>query len=295
MSAPSLPSLLVSRWMLSPTVVVPAVALGAVYVGAARRAAGHWPARRTISLLAGTGCVIVALQSGIDTEDDQLLSVHMIQHMLLLVAAPPLLLAGRPVILALRTLPPRRRRWAAGVLDRTRGVTAPVPALAVFAGVILMTHLPSFYDATLRHPLLHDAEHALYLGAGLVMWSPLLDGDPLPRRRLNGLGKLVYLIVAMMPMALVGAYLNRHATLFYPAYGPPARALGISALDDQAQAGAIMWVLGGVVMTAIGLWSAMAAMVAEERRLVARETRSAAAAMPDGGSALTTPDRGAPA
>ena len=80
----------------------------------------------------------------------------------------------------------------------------------------------------------------------------------------------------MMPMALVGAYLNRHATSFYPAYDAPARALGISALDDQAQAGAIMWVVGGVIMTAVGLWAAMAAMVAEERRLVAREARLAA-------------------
>jgi putative membrane protein len=289
MSAPTLPSLLVSHWALSPTVVVPAVALAALYLAAARRMAGPWPARRTAAFLAGIGCVVVALQSGIDAYDDQLLSVHMIQHMLLLVAAPPLLLAGRPVILALRALPPRRRGWVAGALDRARGVTAPLPALAVFAAVILLTHLPAFYDATLRHSLLHDGEHALYIGAGLVMWSPLLDGDPVPRHRLNGLGKLVYLIAAMMPMALVGAYLNRHPTLFYPPYGPPARALGISALDDQAQAGAIMWVLGGVVMTAVGLWSAMAAMVAEERRLVAREAREARTA------SVAAPDRGAPA
>jgi hypothetical protein len=76
-----------------------------------------------------------------------------------------------------------------------------------------------------------------------------------------------------MPMALVGAYLNRHATLFYPPYGLAARVLGVSALDDQAHAGAIMWVLSGVVMTALGLWAAVAAMVAEERRLQAREAR----------------------
>ena len=292
MSAPSLPSLLVTHWSLTPTVTVPAVALGALYATGARRVAGPWPARRTAAFLAGIGCVLIALQSGIDTYDDQLLSVHMIQHMLLLVAAPPLLLAGRPVILALRSLSSRRRRWVAGALDRTRAVTAPLPALVVFAAVILLTHLPPFYDAALRHPLVHDGEHALYIGAGLVMWSPLLNGDPLPRYRLDGLGKLIYLIVAMMPMALVGAYLNRHATLFYPAYGPAARALGISALDDQAQAAAIMWVLGGVVMTAVGLWSAVAAMVAEERRLTAREARSAAVAIPDRGPGLTTPDRG---
>lgn len=273
MSAPSLPSLLVSHWALAPTVVAPAIGFGALYAASAHRIQAPWPARRTASFLAGIGCVVIALQSGIGAYDDRLLSIHMVQHMLLLVVAPPLLLAGRPVILTLRSAPPRRRAWLARALDRTRGVTAPAPALVVFTATILLTHLPAFYDATLRHAALHDAEHALYIGAGIILWSPLLDGDPVPRRRLNGLGKLAYLIVAMMPMALVGAYLNRDATLFYPLYGPPAQALGVSALDDQAQAGAIMWVLGGVVMTAVGLWSAMAAMVAEERRLKAREAR----------------------
>ena len=72
---------------------------------------------------------------------------------------------------------------------------------------------------------------------------------------------------------MIGAYLNRHATLVYPAYGPPARALGISALDDQAQAGAIMWVAGNSIMVAVGLWAAVAAMVAEERRQLAPGSR----------------------
>jgi putative copper resistance protein D len=284
-SAPSLPALLLSHWTLSPTVAVPALGVAVLYAAAAGRVRGRWPARRTISFLAGIGCVLIALQSGIDAYDDQLLSVHMVQHMLLLMGAPPLLLGGRPVVLTLRSLSPARRSALARALERARPYTGPVQSLVVFAAVILLTHLPSFYDATLRHPALHELEHAIYLGAGLLMWSPLLDGDPAPSHRLNGLGKLVYLIVAMMPMALVGAYLNRHATLFYPPYGPPGRALGISALNDQAQAGAIMWVVGGVVMTAVGLWAAVAAMVAEERRLAAREARAA----------LSAPDRRAPA
>lgn len=284
MSAPSLPSLLVSHWALSASVVVPALGAAVLYAVAAGRIRGRWPARRTISFLAGIACVLIALQSGIDAYDDQMLSVHMVQHMLLLMAAPLLLLGGRPLLLTLRTLPPARRSSFASVLDRARFFIGPVQSLAAFAAVILLTHLPWFYDATLRHPALHELEHAMYLGAGLLVFSPLVDGDPAPRHRLNGLGKLAYLIVAMMPMALVGAYLNRHAALFYPPYGPPARALGISALDDQAHAGAIMWVAGGVVMTAVGLWAAVAAMVAEERRLAAREARAASLVTPDRGS-----------
>lgn len=286
MSPPSLPSLLVSHWTFSPSVAVPAAAAVVLYLACVRRGGGGWPARRTISFLVGIACVVVALQSGIDAYDDELLSIHMWQHMLLLLVAPLCLLGGRPAILALRALPPARRIGVARALARTRPLTAPVPALVVFAAVIVLTHLPVFYDAALRHPALHDLEHALYLVAGLLMWSPLLDADPAPARRLDGLGRLIYLIVAMMPMALVGAYLNRYPTLFYPGYRPPARALGISALDDQGQAGAIMWVVGNVIMVAVGLWTALAGMVAEERRQAAREAR---------GAAVAAPDRGAPA
>lgn len=284
MSAPSLPSLLVSDWVFSASVAIPAVAVAAVYLLGVRRAGTAWPLRRTVAFVGGIGAVIVALQSGIDSYDDRLLSDHMIQHLLLLVVAPPLLLGGRPLILALRSLPAGRRRSFARGLDRVRPLTGPVQALVLFGAVVLLTHLPSFYDATLRHQGLHDAEHALYLAAGLVMWAPLMDGDPAPRHRLGGIGKLVYLIAAMMPMALVGAYLNRDATLFYPGYASPAHALGISALDDQAQAGAIMWVVGGSIMVAVGLWMAVAAMVAEERRQAARDARAASLASSDGGS-----------
>jgi putative membrane protein len=285
-SAPSPLSLFVSHWELSASVVVPAAGAAVVYVAATRRVSRGWPARRTVSFLAGIACVLVALQSGLGAYDDQMLSVHMAQHMLLLMATPPLLLGGRPVLLALQATSPRRRAALARGLGRSRAISGPIQSLAAFGSVIVLTHLPSFYDATLTHPALHEAEHGLYLVAGLLMWSALLDGDPGPRHRLSGVGKLIYLIVAMMPMALVGAYLNRHGTLVYPAYGPPAATLGINALDNQAQAGAIMWVVGGVIMTAVGLWAVLAAMVAEERRLVAREAR---------GSSLATPEAGPPA
>jgi putative membrane protein len=283
MSAPSLPTLLVSHWTWSSSVLVPAAAAAAVYGLGVRRVAGRWPIRRTAAFLTGIAVVIVALQSGIDAYDDQMLSVHMVQHMLLLVVAPPLLLGGRPIVLALRSLAPASRRKFARFMDSARAYTGPVPSLVLFGAAVVLTHLPQFYDATLRDPALHYSEHVMYLAAGLLMWSPLLDADPAPRHRLNGLAKLVYLIVAMMPMAVVGAYLNRHATLVYPAYGPPARELGISALDDQAVAGAIMWVIGDSIMVAIGLWSAVAAMVSEERRQVARDARATSLATGEGG------------
>ena len=123
--------------------------------------------------------------------------------------------------------------------------------------------------------MLHAAEHVLFVAVGMVFWWPLLDADPVPAHRLGGFGRLVYLLAAMPAMGLVGAYLNRATSVVYAPYAAPARALGLSAVADQQQAGAIMWVGGSSFMVAVGLWVAMAALVAEERRLQAREAREA--------------------
>ena len=276
-SAPSLLSLPVEGWQPAPLVDAAAfLALAAYAWGAARVRA--WPLWRAACFAGGLGALILATQSGLDTYDDRLLSAHMVQHLLLLTLAPALLLAGHPALLALRALPPSRRRGPARLLASARPLASPWVTLPVFAVVVLATHLRGFYDATLVHPLLHDAEHLAYLLAGLLLFAPLLDADPVTRRRLDGLGRLVYLLLASPPMALLGAYLNRATGVVYPSYTAPARSLGISPVLDQHQAGAIMWVAGGLVMVAVGLASALAAMVREERRLAARDARGLGAA-----------------
>ena len=274
-NVPSIPDLFVSHWHVSPSLTALAGVDAALYLAAAARVRGGWPARRTVAFLAGIGTVLLALESGIDVFDDRLLSVHMVQHMLLLMIAPLLLLAGHPVLLTLRALPPRRRPQAARMLGRLVKWCGPLVSLSTFAVVLVGTHVPAFYDATLTHPALHELEHALYLGAGLLLWSPLLDTDPVPQRRLGGLARLGYLLAAMPVMALLGAYLNRHPTLVYHGYGPPARVLGIIAVTDQQQAGAIMWVGGGTIMVFVGLWVAMVVLLGEERRQRVRDAREA--------------------
>jgi putative membrane protein len=270
-SAPTLPALLVSHWELQPGPCAAAVIAGGVYVGAASRLARRWPLHRTLAFLGGLVCGLAAVASGLGTYDDRLLSAHMAQHMLLLLAAPLLLLGGHPLGLALRTLHGRRRRRLARGLERVRPMTRPWWCLAAFSAIVLLTHLPAFYDATLRHATLHDGEHALYLVAGALFWWPLLDGDPALAHRLGGLGRLLYLLAGMVPMALIGAYLNRHTSVAYGPYREAAHGLGVSALGDQASAGALMWVVGDTVMAAAGLWAVMAALSAEERRHQSRE------------------------
>jgi putative membrane protein len=116
------PSLVFSHWQSQPMLEVAAVAGASLYLLAVRRVRGGWRRRRTLAFLAGIGSVLVALQSGVGTFDDRLLSAHMVQHMLLLLVAPLLLLCGHPMTLALRALPtPRRRSRAhrtAAVPDR---------------------------------------------------------------------------------------------------------------------------------------------------------------------------------
>ena len=144
----------------------------------------------------------------------------------------------------------------------------------MFSAVVAGTHVPAFYDATLRHPLLHDGEHAAYLLVGLLLWWPIMGADPAPSRSMNGLVLLGYVIVAMLPMEVIGAYLSRQLTLVYPAYALPSHDLGISAVLDQQHAGAIMWVAGGVVFVVVGLWCAVRSLVAEERRQQTRDRRA---------------------
>jgi putative membrane protein len=283
MTGPTPIQLLGSHWSPDPTLDLEAAVIAGSYLLGAIRVRGRWPALRSLSFLVGIACLLLALQSGLDRFDDELLSVHMLQHMLLLMVAPPLLIAGRPLILLLRALAPHQRRLIGRALRRTRPWTKPWVCLAVFCAAMIGTHVPWFYDATLRHPALHEFEHALYVIAGLLLFWPLLEGDPAQSYRFGGVARLIYMLAAMVPMAVIGAYLNRHPTLVYHPYAVPARALGVSALQDQAQAGAIMWVVGNTIMVVIGLGAVLQALIADERRHRTRDVRPVAIPGPDSG------------
>jgi putative copper resistance protein D len=273
MNAPTLPALLVGHWVVSWPLTGEALLVAWLYLWAARRVRGGWPRRRQVAFLAGMATLLIALESGFDTFDDQLLSVHMEQHLLLLEVVPLLVLLGQPVMLALRVLPPDGRVTLARNLRRAGPYTHPAACLAVFAAIVLGCHLPVFFDATVRHQALHDFEHGLFLLAGLLLWWPLVGADPSPRRALNGFERIVYVIVAMVPMTIVGAYLDRATDVVYAPYAATSPGFGVSAVLDQQNAGAIMWVAGSCVMVAAGLWAAVHALMEEERRQRARDAR----------------------
>jgi putative membrane protein len=211
--------------------------------------------------------LVVAVLPGVDTAADRQLSIHMVQHLLIIFVAAPLIVAGAPVRLALRTLPPGGR-VALGRLLNSRVVHAlghPVVAWSIFAVVLLGTHLPAVYDFALDHPVAHAGEHALYFWAALIFWAPLIAVDPVPHRLSAG-GAVFYTITAMVPMTLVGVWLLSSETVVYAHYAPHA-----GALADQHNGAVVMWLAGGLAMIAATLIVAWLALLREERRQQARE------------------------
>ncbi len=164
------------------------VAAGGVY--APRRRSGsrrdrrrrRWPRRRTACFCAGLAVLAVDLYSGIGTQADVRLSAHMLEHMIMWVVVAPLLAAGAPIRLALFALGRGGRRTLAGWLHSRplAWLTSPVGSVTVFSAVLLVTHVPAVYGLASANDNVHEAEHAAYLAAALLMWAPLLGVDPLP-------------------------------------------------------------------------------------------------------------------
>ena len=200
----------------------------------------------------------------------------MVQHLLLLLPAPMLLLLGRPVVLTLRVLRGRPRARLARALTRLRPLAHPVICVAVFYAVVVGTHVPAFFNAAVAHPVVHELMHGLYLGAGLLFLWPLM-GENVTARRMGGVASLAYVISAMPSCALVGGYLNRLPYVEYHAYAAAGHALGVNPVSNEQYAGALMWVGAHLFMAALALVTMLTGLLAEERRQQARDAFDARA------------------
>jgi putative membrane protein len=222
------------------TLVIGIVYLAAAELGRRRdRRSRRWPLGRSACFLGGLAVLLVALDSGIGASADEHLSAHMVEHMLIWLAAAPLLVAGAPLRLAFFALGPAGRRRLAGALhsDPVRTLTGPVVSTALFATVVVVSHIPAVYDLTLENDLVHVAEHAVYLFTAVLIWAPLIRADPLPHR-LGASGRCACVLACMVPMAAIAVWLLAAGE---PVYDPYRLALGSgAALDDQRLAGLIM-------------------------------------------------------
>ena len=242
-------------WSTDPLPWGGTVLAGIAYLVAVRKVNGarprvRVPVWRVVAWLAGLAAILVALVSAIDLYADALLSVHMVQHLLLAMVAPPLLALGAPIVLLLRVATPgTRRRWILPVLHSrvVRLVASPFVAWPLFAVVMFASHFSPLYNAALEDPILHVAEHTLYLVGGMLFWWPLVAADPIPRR-LGYPGRVAYVVLQMPLNAAVGLGIYFAPTVLYPHYGTIERTWGPTALTDQQIGGTIMWGVGDLLL-----------------------------------------------
>jgi putative membrane protein len=214
--------------------------------GIGRRSGRRTRPHRAGYFYAGLMVLFVALVSPVDGYADRLLSVHMVQHLLLTLVAPPLLLLGAPVTLALQASSGRFRKAVLLPVLRSRGIkllTHPAVGWIVFAAVLWGSHYSPLYEAALTSRSLHLLEHAAYVGSALLFWWPVVGADPSPTR-LSPPARLLYLFLAMPQMTFLGLAIYGSDRVLYPHYLVTSASLGTSALSDQHLAGALMWTSG---------------------------------------------------
>lgn len=205
------------------------------------------PAWRATSFLVGVFLVWLAIGSPLALLDEQLLTAHMMQHLLLMTIAPPLIWMGAPVMPMLHGLP---RRFVQSVLAPClrwptvravgRALSQPTFCWLAAAAALVVWHIPALFNAALQSEGLHLGEHASFLAAGFLFWWPVIQPWPSvpvwPRWSI-----LLYLFAATLPCDILSAYLTFCERVVYPAYASAPRSSGLSALEDQQCAGALMW------------------------------------------------------
>ena len=228
--------------------------------------------RRAACFCCGLLVLVAAIDSPVDTYADRLFWVHMVQHVLLTMVAPPLLLLGRPWPRIARPLPRTARRALARALHGCRIVAAPLVAFVLFNGVLLAWHLPVLFDLTLRNQAVHDLEHALFLSTALLFWTHLV---PTTRRpRLGPAQRVAYGVGAILVSWVLAVVLGFASHPLYGHYAALAhRPGGISALADQQLAAGIMWVPASVPFTIAVLIAAYRLLEPKDERTGVRDLR----------------------
>lgn len=205
-------------------------------------AESRWPRALFYS---GLAVIFLSLNGWLhDLSDYYLFSTHMVQHLLLTLLVPPLLIAGTPGWM----LRPLLRHPVAGSI--TRALTRPKVCFAAFNLVMAAWHLPVLYNLAMARHGIHILQHLMFLAAAVMLWWPILS--PLPELpRLSYPAQMLYLFLTTIPMSIVAVFITYSESLLYPAYASAPRIFGITPLEDQLIGGLIMWIPGGLVIFAV--------------------------------------------
>lgn len=243
-------------WHVDPLVLVGLVGTAWLYHRGGRGAEPPWRAR---VFHAGLAAVAVALLTPLDGMAAELASAHMVQHVLLVLVAAPLLALAGPSHRLLRGLP-RRLRRASGPVRRRLGLSPPTRRLRSAAAAIWLLHVvvlwgwhaAVLYDAALRSPVVHAVEHATFLATAVLFWVVVAS---VRDRRGIADGTAILLVFTMsLQSVFLSALLTFAPTPWYEGYATTTAAWGLDRLADQQLAGVIMWVPAGAVYLVAGLW-----------------------------------------
>lgn len=264
---------ILSTWSGDPLPWIGIVLAVTLYLAAVRivdraHPATRVPRWRTAAWLAGVAVLALALVSAVHIYAGSLFTVHMVQHLLLAMVAPPLLALGAPMTLTLRAASPNvRRSILLPILHSQpiRAISWPPVGWTFFAVVMWATHFSPLFNAALENQTLHSAEHLLYLLAGVLFWWPVIGADPI-RWRLSSIGRMVYLGAQMPFNTAVGLAIYFAPTILYPHYALLGRTWGPAPAIDQQVAGIVMWGIGDVILLGALVLAIEAWLRADEKR-----------------------------
>jgi putative membrane protein len=246
------------HWSIEPGVALCIAIPAILYARGTRalwRSAGIGRGVKTLSVFAfasGMLALAIALLSPVDAVADSLMSAHMVQHLILILVAPPLLIAGNPFRVLVWSMP---KEWRLGWITRfvksrvvcavAAAVTAPLVAFTLHASALLVWHMPTAYDAAVASETIHGLEHLTFFGTALLYWWVVMA--PQPFRQISRLAGIPYVVAMSVIGGAIGAVLTFASAPLYSSYALTAPVFGMSQLDDQQLAGLIMWIPGSVL------------------------------------------------
>ena len=268
-----------SDWNIEPTIAIGLLAMLTGYLLLTRDSGTEsspdrvTTGRQKASFIAGLVTLFVALGPPLDDwSDHYLLLAHMVQHLLLILLAAPLLLVGIPAWM----LEPLTRNRVTNTIGYW--LTRPVIAYAIANLVVVLWHVPVLYDAALRSQPMHVLEHATFIATGILAWWPI--AGPLPQwPRLPLSLQSLYFFAMTIPGSAVGAFITFAEPGLYSPYDTASRIFNIDLATDQQAAGLLMWVLVstiylGLITATFFKWANREERQEEQARAVATRQAS---------------------
>jgi cytochrome c oxidase assembly factor CtaG len=272
-------------WDLRPEVIITLALAGIIYTlgwwrlrkrssSRSKRSGWHVGASwRPVAYWGGLLILGIALMSPIDVLGTQLFTMHMVQHVLIVMIVPPLLLLANPLPYFLWGLPDKGRLRVGRLFSRGSGfrrtlkkITGPGLVWMAFVAIYWGWHDPNAYSFALQNSLVHDIEHFSFLLISILYWWHVIGAGPRIHRPFSPAARIGYLIAAIPPSMLAGVVIAFATQPIYSYYEAMPRLWGLSVMDDQRIAGVIMWVLGSMMYIIAVLIIASRWLKREERK-----------------------------